>query len=139
MINVGKFIISEELYAHVGVTAVEVHSFQVRLKTIIDNYHKRGELDKHVRTEDDTDKINEHITDENIIKYRTGEEARKAEQLLEQFASSSLPIFMLNMTLQEVSRAKWDAVNKHYLIKVWAHKTNKKAWISSDMCPKRFV
>ena len=32
----------------------------------------------------------------------------------------------LNMTLQEVSRAKWDAVNKHYLIKVWAHKTNKK-------------
>ena len=64
--NVGKFIISQELYAHVGVTSVEVHSFQVRLKTIIDNYHKCGELDKHVRTEDETDKINEHMTDENI-------------------------------------------------------------------------
>ena len=47
LITIGKFITSEELYDYVGVTAIEVHSFQTRLKTIIDNYHKHGELDTH--------------------------------------------------------------------------------------------
>ena len=96
------------------------------------------------------------------FKYQTGNEARKAEQLLEQFASSSPPILTckdycimrryffgklvfrtahrdgvaLNMTLQEFSRVKWDAVNKYYLIKVWTHKTNKK-YGSARMCVPR--
>ena len=162
LFNVAKFIIVEDLYEYVGATAVEVHNFQQRLTTIIAKYRNRTEYDDQVRREQESDKINEYMTDENIIKYQGGKESLQAEELLKRFGSDSPPTLnrtgycmirryffgklafrtahrdgvALNMTLAEFNNVKWDQQMSQYRIKVWKHKTNKSHGSARICVPK---